>query len=302
MTLTDTHKACQRRISCEKYGWALQNQSPAFEKVKGKGAFKHMTAYRKQNTGYTALADYYDRLMEDVRYDEWAAFYEAVFQKYCAKRPSLVLDLGCGTGRLTCELSGRGYDMIGVDLSEEMLSHAASRAAAEGKNILFLQQDMQNFELYGTVDAILCSLDGINYLKGGEPLRQCFSRVANYLNPGGLFVFDVNTEYKYLKILADQTYTLEAEGVYCVWSNEYNSKSKRCIYDLTIFAEMRDGRYERLEEIQIAYAHSERRLRRMLGETGMEILETVSDFQFSSPHEGDQRHFYICCKPPAPKE
>lgn len=270
--------------------------------MKRKGAVKHMTAYRKQNTGYTALAEYYDRLMEDVRYDEWAAFYEAVFQKYCIKQPSLVLDLGCGTGRLACELAGRGYDMIGVDLSEEMLSHAASRAAAEGKNILLLQQDMQNFELYGTVDAILCSLDGINYLKGGEPLRRCFSRVANYLNPGGLFVFDVNTEYKYLKVLANQTYTLEAEGVFCIWNNEYDSKSKRCIYDLTFFAEMHDGRYERLEETQTAYAHSDRRLSRTLKENGMEILETVSDFQFSSPHYEDQRHFYICRKPLTPKE
>ena len=171
----------------------------------------------QESTGYTALAEYYDRLMSDVRYDEWASFYEMVFHKYCTEQPTLVLDLGCGTGRLTCELSGRGYDMIGVDLSEDMLAQAAARAGAEGgQSILFLQQDMQSIELYGTVDAMICSLDGINYLRGGEPLLRCFCGVANYLNPGGIFIFDVNTVYKYTHILANQIYTQEAEGVFCV--------------------------------------------------------------------------------------
>lgn len=254
----------------------------------------------QESTGYTALAEYYDRLMSDVRYDEWASFYEMVFHKYCTEQPTLVLDLGCGTGRLTCELSGRGYDMIGVDLSEDMLAQAAARAGAEGgQSILFLQQDMQSIELYGTVDAMICSLDGINYLRGGEPLLRCFCGVANYLNPGGIFIFDVNTVYKYTHILANQTYTQEAEGVFCVWSNEYNKRTRCCRYYLTLFAQLQNGMYERLEEMQTAYAHTDRALKRSLKASGLELLEVVSDFQFSIPRAEDQRNFYICRRSPA---
>ena len=135
---------------------------------------------------YEALAAVYDRLGNDIDYEAFADFYEARFLEN-GERPSLVLDLGCGTGKMTTLLAERGYDMIGVDASAEMLSHAASRAYSKGHRILFLEQDMREFELYGTVGAVVSSLDCINYLVEDGDVDRCFSLVHNYLDPNGLF-------------------------------------------------------------------------------------------------------------------
>ena len=161
---------------------------------------------------YNAFAEVYDRL-QDADYAKFADYYERIFEKYGIK-PELVLDLACGTGNITVPMSQRGYDMIGVDLSVEMLNIAREKAQAAGQNILFINQDMTEFELYGTVDAILCALDGVNYLTADGETDELFRLAENYLNPGGLMIFDINTEYKLREVLGSNTFVNEEQGIY----------------------------------------------------------------------------------------
>lgn len=148
---------------------------------------------------YTSLAAVYDRLMGDVDYAAWADSIEARFQKFAPGRVHSLLDLACGTGSVTVEMARRGYDMIGIDLSEDML--AAARAKCDGERfahkVLLIRQDMAEFELYGTVDAIVCCLDSLNYLPSVSALRRTFEHAHNYLEPDGLFLFDMNTPKKF---------------------------------------------------------------------------------------------------------
>ena len=148
--------------------------------------------------GYHAIAGVYDRLNQELNYEAWADFFEQCFDRFLEEKPTLVLDLACGTGRMTRTLARRGYDMIGVDGSEDMLSEAY--AASEGEPILYLRQDMRSFELYGTVGAVVSCLDSINYLLTEDDLCKTFRLVHNYLDPDGLFIFDVNSPYKFENI------------------------------------------------------------------------------------------------------
>ena len=245
---------------------------------------------------YSVLASCYDALMEDVDYPAWADFYETQFARYADTRPSMVLDLGCGTGILTNLLAGRGYDMIGIDLSSEMLSRAQAAAAAEHKNVLYLEQDMRAFDLYGTVDAVVCSLDGINYLTKKEDVARCFARVHTFLNDGGLFLFDVNTPWKFEHIFGDESYILEDETTFLGWQNQYNKKTGLCRFYLTFFCETASGLWERFEEIQTERAYSDRVLRGLLEQAGFEVLDTVSDFNGTPAGKEDERHYFICKK------
>jgi len=164
------------------------------------------------DSGYSAIANVYDKINSDINYTEWADFIEKCFDRYLEKRPEIVLDLACGTGSMTFELQSRGYDMIGADGSEDMLSEAYEKAYSKGiSNILFLKQDMRCFELYGTVGAVCCCLDSINYLTENGDLDKCLSTVHNYLDPDGLFIFDVNTPHKFENVYGNNHYIFETE-------------------------------------------------------------------------------------------
>ena len=183
----------------------------------------HISKGQKKNAmnDYNVIAGVYDRINSGVDYGRWGDYVEEMLGKYLAARPELVLDLACGTGSMTLELAGRGYDMIGVDLSEEMLAEATDRMylmiddgvlPEEGRRPLFLCQDIRNFELYGTVGAAVCCLDSLNYLIGDGELERVFATVHNYLDPNGLFIFDMNTPYKFEKIYGDNSYVYELDG------------------------------------------------------------------------------------------
>ena len=155
---------------------------------------------------YSVIAGVYDRINSGVDYERWADYVESLFEKHLEKRPELVLDLASGTGSMTLALAARGYDMIGVDLSEEMLAEATDRMyimiddgilPEDGRRPLFLCQDIREFELYGTVGAVLCCLDSLNYLTEKDDLKKTLKTVHNYLEPGGIFIFDINTPYKF---------------------------------------------------------------------------------------------------------
>ena len=203
------------------------------------------------NDSYTGFAEVYDELMDNVPYEEWAAFVVSVLKEYgvggvvpedtgelaknLATERNTVLDLGCGTGTLTELLARAGFDMIGVDNSEEMLEIAIQKRERSGSDILYLLQDMREFELYGTVGAVCSVCDSLNYILEDEDMVKVFSLVNNYLYPGGIFVFDFNTVYKYEQVIGDATIAENREDCSFIWENYYDAEKRINEYDLTIF-------------------------------------------------------------------
>ena len=241
---------------------------------------------------YGAIARVYDTFnREELDYSAWADFIEKSFEKFLSAKPELVLDLACGTGTMTRELAHRGYDMIGVDASEDMLSEAYSNS--EGEKILYLNQDMRSFELYGTVGAVVCCLDSLNYLVGDGDLDTTFATVHNYLDPDGLFVFDINTPYKFENIYSNNAYVLEDDGVYCGWQNFYDVKTKICDFYLSLFEECEGGSYIRSDEHHRERCYSEDEIRSALLQNGFELCGIFSDYAFSPISDSDHRWFVV---------
>lgn len=246
---------------------------------------------------YGGIFRVYDRLNADINYSAWSDFVEELFKRYSGREVRSVLDLACGTGSMTLQLAKRGYDMTGIDLSPEMLSVARQRAANENlENILWLMQDMRSFELYGTVDAIVCALDSLNYLKNTKELSCVFSLVNNYLDAGGMFVFDLNTPYKFENVFADNAYVLEDEGVYCGWQNFYNSKTKRCDFYLTVFEEQENGSYLRYDEEQAERCFAMRSVKKALEENGLELCGVFAGYEFEEIADDSERWYFAARK------
>ena len=256
---------------------------------------------------YHAISAFYDRVNADIDYDAWADYIEDNFRRHLEKRPELLLDLACGTGSMTLTLAERGYDMIGVDGSADMLSEAYLRKG-EDDRILYLQQDMRAFELYGTVGAVTCCLDSLNYLLTHEDLEQCFACVHNYLDPNGLFWFDLNTPYKFRHVYGDNAYVLEDErvwdeglateeraAVYCGWQNRFSPESAICDFDLSIFEELPNGTYRRSDEHQQERCYELSEIRAALEKANLEFLGVWSDFNFSAPTDTTER-WYIAAR------
>ncbi len=248
---------------------------------------------------YDLLAPIYDSVNGDIDYSAWADYIEKIVERSGnGTRPELVLDLCCGTGRMTLELARRGYDMTGVDYSVEMLDRARASALNEGfDNILWLNQDMRELELYGTVDLAVSCLDSINHLTSPADLVKCLSLVHNYLIPDGLFIFDVNGKGKFERVYGSQSYVMEEQGSFCVWQNFYNSKSRACDFYITLFEERDDGGYDRYDEHQRERMYTIRSLKRMLTECGFEFIGAYSDFDFTPATDSDERIYIVAqCK------
>lgn len=248
---------------------------------------------------YAALAGIYDDINKEVDYSAFADFYETCFQKYMKEKPVLVLDLACGTGKMTEELDKRGYDMTGIDLSNDMLMIAKDRAYDSGRNenILYLCQNMTSFELYGTVDACVCTLDGLNYLTEDGDLDKTFSLVHNYLIPDGLFIFDMSTKYKFENVYAANSYLYEgvAEGqkYFCAWLNMYDRESEICEFSLTAFTEMQNGKYFRGDEVQYQRMYTVEYVSEALKKNGLELLSVCGGLDFSPLTDNDERMFFV---------
>ena len=187
---------------------------------------------------YTSFASVYDTFMDNVPYEEWGEYIYSLLCRY-GVRDGIVLDLGCGTGTMTEILAGYGYDMIGVDNSEDMLELAMEKRMASGYDILYLLQDMREFELYGTVRAVVSVCDSVNYITEPEELAGVFRLVNNYLDPGGIFIFDFNTEYKYREVMGDCTIAEDRGPCSFIWDNCYYEEERINEYDLTLF--IREG-------------------------------------------------------------
>ena len=187
---------------------------------------------------YTSFASVYDTFMDNVPYGEWGGYIYTLLCRYGVKS-GIILDLGCGTGTITEILAGYGYDMIGVDNSEDMLELAMEKRIASGHDILYLLQDMREFELYGTVRAVVSVCDSVNYITEPEELAGVFRLVNNYLDPGGIFLFDYNTEYKYREVMGDCTIAEDRGPCSFIWDNCYYEEERINEYDLTLF--IREG-------------------------------------------------------------
>ena len=249
---------------------------------------------------YDLIAPIYDSVNGEIDYSAWADFIEENIKRYnMGAKPELVLDLGCGTGRMLMELADRGYDMTGVDYSTEMLDSARRCAAEKGisDRVLLLCQDMCEFELYGTVDLTVSCLDTVNHLTSPKDLRRCFSLVHNYLIPDGLFLFDINGKYKFENIYGNESYVWEGEGSFSVWQNFYNPKSGLCDFLIDMFREGEDGRYERQSELQQERMYTLRSIKSALSDTGFEFIGAYSDFDFTPATDENERIYIIArCK------
>lgn len=243
---------------------------------------------------YEALASFYDGLNPDVDYGKWSGFIDGIIKKYGQIDTKIVLDLACGTGSMSVELAKKGYEMIGVDLSAEMLMEAQQKAFEQGQSILFLNQDMCDIDLYGTVDACVCCLDSLNYLTDITKVRKCLSLVNNFMNDGGLFVFDVNTPYKFKNIYGNNAYILENENVLCAWQNTFDEDTGVCNFDLSFFVEGQDGLYERFDESQTERMYTDEELRKVLSECSFEVVGVYSDYEYTEQKESDERWYYVC--------
>ncbi len=183
---------------------------------------------------YTSFAAVYDTFMDNVPYEEWGEYIHGMLCKYGVE-DGIVLDLGCGTGTMTEILAGYGYDMIGVDNSEDMLELAMEKRIESGHDILYLLQDMREFELYGTVRAVVSVCDSVNYVTEPGELEEVFRLVNNYLDPRGVFLFDFNTDYKYREIMGDCTIAEDRGECSFIWDNYYYENEQINEYDLTLF-------------------------------------------------------------------
>lgn len=240
---------------------------------------------------YTEFAGVYDRFMDNVPYEAWCEEICAVLVSYGITE-GLVLDLGCGTGKMTRLLKAKGYDMIGADLSGEMLEMAMEE---DHDGILYLQQDMRELELYGTVAAVVCVCDSINYLLEEDDLRQVFSLVNNYLDPGGIFLFDMNTPYKYREVIGDTVICENREHESFIWENYFDEETSVNEYDLTLFIEQENGLFARYEEFHYQRAYEIADVSEMLAASGMEVLR-IYDGETKKPPGTDCERVYFVAR------
>lgn len=245
----------------------------------------------RRRGAYEVLAPFYDRMC-GVDAERWAGFVRDVFRRQGVPDGGLILDLACGTGRMTLPLLRMGYDVIGVDLSPDMLSVARERCDQAGFSPLLLCQDMCALDLYGTVDAAICCLDSVNYLTGEGEVAKMLGRLKHFVAPGGIFLFDVNTRRKFAEVYGQNLYTYDEDGVYCVWQNDFHPKTGLCDFDLIFF--VREGRlWRREEEHQQERFHPHALLTQSLSAAGFDLLEHLG------PHarpatDADLRQVYVC--------
>lgn len=238
---------------------------------------------------YTSFAEVYDTFMDNVPYEEWAEYLAELLREYDIE-DGLVLDLGCGTGSLTEILATKGYDMIGADGSAEMLEIAMEKKAQSGHDILYLLQDMREFELYGTVRAVVSVCDCVNYITDEKELEQVFRLVNNYLDPEGIFIFDFNTEYKYKEILGEQTIAEDREDCSFIWDNYYYEDESMNEYELTLFIKEQDSNlYRKYQEMHYQKAYTLDAMRELIEWSGLEFVTAYDAYTRKAPTETSER-------------
>lgn len=246
---------------------------------------------------YTSFAAVYDLFMDNIPYEEWCAYLTTLLKERGVEN-GLVLDLGCGTGSLTELLAAEGYDMIGVDNAADMLEIAMEKRIANGRDILYLLQDMREFELYGTVAAVVSICDSINYILDYKDLVRVFSLVNNYLDPEGVFIFDFNTEYKYREMLGESTIAENREEGSFIWENYFDEETRINEYDLTLFIRKEnkpESLFQKFEETHYQRAYSLEEIKKALKEAGL-AFEACYDAFTKEPPKQDSERIYIIAR------
>ena len=233
---------------------------------------------------YETFAGYYDALTSNIDYRAIAEYYDRLNLKFGGKR-GIMLDLACGTGSLSALFSRMGYDVIGTDVSPEMLNIAVSK---EHKGIEYLCQDMTELDLFGTITSAVCSLDSINHLSGADEVKRAFEKVSLFSEPGAVFLFDVNTLYKHERILADNTFVYETDDVFCVWENEYLGNGKTAI-TLDFFINEKDDIYRREYDEFTETAYERELTERLLAQTGFELCACYEYLTENEPSDTSEK-------------
>lgn len=254
---------------------------------------------------YTDFAKVYDELMDDTPYEEWSAFLAAMIEKYGLSKPlrdsgdaleserNLVLDLGCGTGTLTELMYEKGYDMIGVDNSETMLGIAMKKREESGSNILYLLQDMRELELYSTVGTVISVCDSVNYILEDEELVTVFRLVNNYLYPGGIFIFDFNTDYKYREVIGESVIAENRDDCSFIWENYFDENTDINEYDVTVFVETENGLFRKFEETHFQRGYSAKEMTDLVKRAGMRVIELIDADTHGAVTENSERVYMI---------
>lgn len=245
---------------------------------------------------YGVFSEFYDALTANVSYDTVSQVLSSLLTRY-GKSRGLLLDLACGTGSVSVRLAEKGYEVIGVDLSPEMLSEAQNKAYSAGQNILFLCQDMTALDLYGTVDAAVCTLDGLCHLPDEESVFAALQKVSLFMNPGGVFLFDVNSVYKHRAVLGNNTFVYDTDDVYCVWQNTLLSDGVTVQMDLDFFEPVSDaGDYVRQSERFTERAYPRETLEAMLKKAGFTVLDVFDGYSEKPAHDTSERLLFAVRK------
>lgn len=236
---------------------------------------------------YQDFAEVYDELMDNVPYEKWGERLDMLIQRYGVSKPerdsedvleserNLVVDLGCGTGTLTELMYQKGYDMIGVDASESMLDIALKKREESGSEILYLEQDMRELELYSTVGTVFSVCDSLNYILEEEDLLDVFKLVNNYLYPGGIFIFDFNTDYKYRQVIGETVIAENREDCSFIWENFYDAEEEVNECDLTVFVRQEGENFRRFQETHLQRGYTVAQMRELVERAGMELLKLL---------------------------
>lgn len=248
---------------------------------------------------YTEFASVYDALMADVDYLSWAKFYQELMENY-GLQGGHICECACGTGNLTQYFYDFGYIVTASDISQEMLEIAYRKSrqkARDTRALRFIRQDMREIKMHHKQDAILCTNDGVNYLKSEEDLRKFFLAAFQSLRPGGCLFFDVSTPYKLREVLGNHFIGDETGDISYLWQNRYNAAKQYVEIRMAIFIREKDEMYRRIYEEQRQYAHSSETIERLLGECGFENVRIYADKQIRRPSAQESRWFFSACKP-----
>ncbi len=243
---------------------------------------------------YNDFAKVYDALMYDFDYDKWVLYINDIFKKSNVK-PDNILETACGTGQITVRLSKMGYKMTGVDISENMLSIAESKARIQRQKIKFLNQDMTQLDLNQKFDSILCMCDGINYIVEEKKLQNFFKTVFEKLNDNGIFIFDISSMYKFRNMIGNNTFYNEKDGICYVWDNEFDEINNVIDMELVIFVP--EGKlFKKIEEHHVQKAYDIEYIKSQLMKTGFKYINVFSDFDFNDLNELSDRMFFSVLK------
>ncbi len=249
-----------------------------------------MKAKKTKMASYNIFAQFYDGLTSNVEYKKIADYVSSFFKKYLPNGKT-VLDLACGTGTLSKLLSEKDYNIVGIDLSDDMLCVASSKGI---ENAAFIKADISSFSLPNKVDYCVCSLDSINHLKGIDDVNKCFKCVGDSLNNGGIFVFDVNTVYKHKNVLADNTFVFDEEDFFLSWDNEYlGENTVRILLDFFVF---NGNNYDRFSEEFCEKAYDVEELKSALTENDFEVLGIFDELTLNNAKDDSERIYFVCKK------